>query len=97
MAQGWSAVTCQDIAEGCFVAQYAGELVSNTEADNRLQAYDSDVQAIGHALLVKSLLPIHAATPRSSTAPSVVHLAVCSLTTSNMLFKPLPFLHLASV
>ena len=93
MAQGWSAVTCQNIAEGCFVAQYAGELVSNKEADRRLQAYDSDVQAIGHALLVNSLLSMYAATPRSSTAPSVFHLAVCSLTTSNMLSSPLPFLH----
>ena len=51
-AQGWSAVACQDIAEGSFVAQYAGEVISNKEAESRLEAYDAHMQAIGHALLV---------------------------------------------
>lgn len=52
-AQGWSAVTCQDIAKGAFVAQYAGEVISNKEAESRLEAYDAHMQTIGHALLVR--------------------------------------------
>lgn len=59
IVQGWSAVSCQDIAEGWFVAQYAGEIISSREAEIRLQAYDDDLQAVGHALLVRVACELH--------------------------------------
>lgn len=46
-------MTSQDIAQGSFVAQYVGEVVSNQEAEKRLKAYDTDHKAVGHALLVR--------------------------------------------
>ena len=52
-AQGWAVLACSDIQEDSFVAQYAGEVVNNKEADERLKAYDAEQQAIGHALLVR--------------------------------------------
>lgn len=44
----------QHIAQGQFVAQYAGEILRNAEADNRLAQYDASATGVGHALLVGS-------------------------------------------
>lgn len=46
-------LACADTPEESFVAQYAGEVINNREADERLKAYDAEPQAIGHALLVR--------------------------------------------
>ena len=50
--QGLSVIARQTIAPGQFVAQYAGEMLTNSEADNRLAAYDINKAEVGHALLV---------------------------------------------
>ena len=50
--QGWGAFADQDIFKGAFVCEYAGELLSNSEADARLGAYDAQLEGPGHALLV---------------------------------------------
>ena len=47
-----AAVAAQHIAQGQFVAQYAGEVLTNKEADNRLAQYDTQDTGVGHALLV---------------------------------------------
>ncbi len=51
--QGWGAFADQDICRGAFVCEYAGELLSNSEADARLAAYDAQREGPGHALLVQ--------------------------------------------
>ena len=51
-AQGSAVIARQHIRKGQFVAQYAGEMLSNTEADMRLAQYDKASDEIGHALLV---------------------------------------------
>lgn len=48
-----SVVARQDIAQGQFVAQYAGEMLTNLKADKRLADYDNKT-GFGHALLVLS-------------------------------------------
>ena len=45
-------MAAQRIAQGRFVAQYAGEILRNTEADKRLAQYDTNDTGVGHALLV---------------------------------------------
>ncbi|EIE24024.1 SET domain-containing protein, partial [Coccomyxa subellipsoidea C-169] len=51
--KGWSAVAARLIAQGTFVCQYAGELISTAEAKQRLAFYDSQkAPCTGHALLV---------------------------------------------
>ena len=50
--QGWGAFTVTRLLAGQFVAQYAGELLSNRAADARLAAYDAERPPQGHALLV---------------------------------------------
>jgi hypothetical protein len=61
--QGWGVVAAQHIPAGSFVCQYVGELLSSTEAQGRLEAYDAAVAAAvaaghddipGHALLVSA-------------------------------------------
>eukprot|EP00879_Flechtneria_rotunda_P016889 GHRR01017679.1.p1 GENE.GHRR01017679.1~~GHRR01017679.1.p1 ORF type:complete len:133 (+),score=30.60 GHRR01017679.1:1760-2158(+) len=51
--QGWCVKTLQDINQGSFVCEYAGEYVSGAEAAQRLADYDQ--QKRGHALLVRVL------------------------------------------
>ena len=50
--QGWGAFTASALLAGQFVAQYAGELLSNQAANARLAAYDAERPPQGHALLV---------------------------------------------
>lgn len=57
--QGIGVCTLEELREGDFVAEYAGELLSSVEADRRLAAYDCQVTGSatssdgdGHALLV---------------------------------------------
>ena len=50
--QGWGAYTASALLAGQFVAQYAGELLSNQAANARLAAYDAERPPQGHALLV---------------------------------------------
>ena len=45
-------MAAQHIAQGQFVAQYAGEVLTNKEADMRLAQYDTQDTGVGHALLV---------------------------------------------
>lgn len=45
-------MAAQHIAQGQFVAQYAGEILTNREADMRLAQYDTQDTGVGHALLV---------------------------------------------
>lgn len=45
-------MAAQHIDQGEFVAQYAGELLRNVEADKRLAQYDTNNTDVGHALLV---------------------------------------------
>ena len=45
-------MAAQHIAQGQFVAQYAGEILTNKEADMRLAQYDTQDTGVGHALLV---------------------------------------------
>ena len=53
-------VAAQHIAQGQFVAQYAGEVLTNKEADMRLAQYDAQDTEIGHAMLVGALcIPLH--------------------------------------
>lgn len=52
MLQGWSAFTAGQIQEGQFVCQYAGELLRNNQAAERLKKYDEQPCGPGHALLV---------------------------------------------
>ena len=40
--QGLSVIASHKIAKGQFVAQYAGEMLTNSEADRRLAEYDAD-------------------------------------------------------
>lgn len=55
--KGMSVVARQDIAQGQFVAQYAGEMLTNLKADERLADYDNKT-GVGHALLVvREMLP----------------------------------------
>jgi hypothetical protein len=55
--KGWSAVAAQPIAQGKFLCQYAGELISTAEAKRRLAVYDNlKAPCTGHALLVSSTL-----------------------------------------
>lgn len=49
-------MAAQHIAQGQFVAQYAGEVLTNKEADKRLAEYDTRDGGVGHALLVGSQL-----------------------------------------
>ena len=51
--QGWGAFSVSTLLAGQFVAQYAGELLSNQAANARLAAYDAERPPQGHALLVK--------------------------------------------
>ena len=51
--QGWGARSCASIESGQFVAQYAGELVTSTEAARRLAEIDADPGPTCHALLVR--------------------------------------------
>ncbi len=51
-----SVIANQSIAQAQFVAQYAGELLTNSEADRRLAEYDNIQAGVGHALLVPSAL-----------------------------------------
>lgn len=56
--QGLSVIASHKIAKGQFVAQYAGEMLTNNEADRRLAEYDAEKAGVGHALLVScSLVP----------------------------------------
>lgn len=48
--QGWGVHCAAPVPRGAALFTYAGERLSNREADARLQAYDAD--RIGHALLV---------------------------------------------
>ena len=50
--QGMSVIASQNIDQGQFVAQYAGEMLTNGEADRRLAEYDATRAGVGHALLV---------------------------------------------
>lgn len=50
--QGWGARACAPIQSGQFVAQYAGELITSTEAARRLSEIDADPGPTCHALLV---------------------------------------------
>ena len=50
--QGMSVIASQNIDQGQFVAQYAGEMLTNGEADRRLVEYDATRAGVGHALLV---------------------------------------------
>ncbi|KAL3149147.1 Histone-lysine N-methyltransferase suvr3 [Trebouxia sp. C0010 RCD-2024] len=51
-------MAAQHIDQGEFVAQYAGELLRNVEADKRLAQYDTNNTDVGHALLVvREVLP----------------------------------------
>ena len=50
--QGWGVFTASALLAGQFVAQYAGELLSNQAANARLAAYDVERPPQGHALLV---------------------------------------------
>lgn len=71
--QGMSVIASQNIDQGQFVAQYAGEMLTNGEADRRLAEYDASQAGVGHALLV-----LHAA-----GMPAHMHqLALLSLKTS---------------
>ena len=45
-------MAAQQIEQGQFVAQYAGEFLTNKEAEKRLAQYDSNRTGVGHALLV---------------------------------------------
>ena len=54
--QGLSVIASHKIAKGEFVAQYAGEMLTNSEADRRLAEYDADKTGVGHALLVPGFL-----------------------------------------
>lgn len=47
-------MAAQHIAQGQFVAQYAGEVLTNKEADMRLAQYDTQDTGVGHALLVSA-------------------------------------------
>ena len=54
--KGWSAVAAQPIAQGKFVCQYVGELISTAEAKRRLAVYDRQkAPRTGHALLVRAI------------------------------------------
>jgi hypothetical protein len=71
--QGMSVIASQNVDQGQFVAQYAGEMLTNGEADRRLAEYDASQAGVGHALLV-----LHAA-----GMPAHMHqLALLSLKTS---------------
>ncbi|DBA77348.1 TPA: hypothetical protein ACH3X2_000865 [Trebouxia sp. C0005] len=50
--KGMSVIAGQNIDQGQFVAQYAGEMLTNIEADRRLAEYDATRAGVGHALLV---------------------------------------------
>ena len=50
--QGMSVIASQNIDQGQFVAQYAGEMLTNSEADRRLAEYDATRAGVGHALMV---------------------------------------------
>ena len=52
IAQGMAVMAAQQIDQGHFVAQYAGEMLTNKEADKRLAQYDRNCTGVGHALLV---------------------------------------------
>lgn len=58
--KGWTAAAAEDIAQGKFVCQYAGELITIAESERRLAIYDRlDAPCTGHALLVHCLpLPV---------------------------------------
>lgn len=45
-------MAAQHIVQGQFVAQYAGEILTNKQADIRLAQYDTRDASVGHALLV---------------------------------------------
>lgn len=45
-------MAAQHIVQGQFVAQYAGEVLTNKQADIRLAQYDTQDASAGHALLV---------------------------------------------
>eukprot|EP00879_Flechtneria_rotunda_P027279 GHRR01029220.1.p1 GENE.GHRR01029220.1~~GHRR01029220.1.p1 ORF type:complete len:214 (+),score=28.04 GHRR01029220.1:393-1034(+) len=63
--KGWCVKTLQDINQGSFVCEYAGEYVSGAEAAQRLADYDQ--QKRGHALLtVRLLLPSYTRSIRCS-------------------------------
>ncbi|DBA97412.1 hypothetical protein WJX77_010580 [Trebouxia sp. C0004] len=50
--KGMSVIANHNIDRGQFVAQYAGEMLTNAEADRRLAEYDVTKAGVGHALLV---------------------------------------------
>ncbi|KAL0054878.1 hypothetical protein WJX82_003684 [Trebouxia sp. C0006] len=50
--KGMSVIASQNIDQGQFVAQYAGEMLTNSEADRRLAEYDATRAGVGHALMV---------------------------------------------
>lgn len=57
-AKGMAVMAAQQIDQGHFVAQYAGEMLTNKEADKRLAQYDRNCTGVGHALLVvREILP----------------------------------------
>jgi hypothetical protein len=53
LLQGWCVKALQAIPQGSFVAEYAGEYVTGSEAERRLAQYDTEER--GHALLVSRL------------------------------------------
>ncbi|KAK9851894.1 hypothetical protein WJX84_003782 [Apatococcus fuscideae] len=63
--KGWGARACAHIHRGQFVAQYAGELITSTEATSRLVAIDAAPGPTCHALLaVREYLPSRQASLR---------------------------------
>ena len=52
--KGWGVFAAEDLARGAFVCLYVGEYLNNSQANRRLQNYDT--QHIGHALLVRFAL-----------------------------------------
>lgn len=68
-----SVVARQSILKGHFVAQYAGEMISNAEADMRLAQYDSARSLIGHALLVCICIALPRLCKRADALRHAIH------------------------